>query len=78
MKTGDKVKVIKGDHNGKVGIIKSKDHSYRSFGIKKYGLKFNIVEEKGNIISVDANNVELLEDQAEGIRGQVDESKNRQ
>ena len=67
MEPGDKVKVIKGDHNGKVGIIKSKDHSYRKFGINKYGLRFNIVEENGNIISVDANNVELLEDQ-EDIR----------
>ena len=61
MEAGDKVKVIKGDHNGKVGIIKSKDHSYRIFGIKKYGLKFNIVEENGNIISVDANDIELVE-----------------
>jgi transcription antitermination factor NusG len=26
MKLGDKVKVIKGDYNGRVGIIKSKDH----------------------------------------------------
>ena len=73
MKPGDKVKIIKGDHNGKVGIIKSKDHSHRSFGIKKYGLRFNIVEENGNIISVDANNVELLEEQ-EDIREQADDS----
>ena len=62
MKPGDKVKVIKGDYNGRVGIIKSKDHSHRSFGIKKYGPRFNIVEENGNIISVDANDVELVKD----------------
>ena len=68
MKPGDKVKVIKGDYSGRVGIIKSKDYSHRSFGMKKYGLKFNIVEENGNIISVDANNVELLQDQEEGTR----------
>jgi hypothetical protein len=61
MKLGDKVKVIKGDYNGRVGIIKSKDHSYRNFGIKRYGLRFNIVEEKGNLISVDANDVKMVE-----------------
>ena len=61
MEPGDKVKVIKGDHNGKVGIIKSKDHSYRNFGIKKYGLHLNIVIENGNMISVDANDAELIE-----------------
>jgi len=61
MEAGDKVRVVKGDHIGKVGKIKSKDHSYRKFGIKKYGLKFNIVEENGNIISIDANDVELIE-----------------
>jgi ribosomal protein L24 len=61
MKIGDKVKVIKGDNNGKVGIIKSRDHSYRNFGIKIYGLKFNIVDEKGNKMFVDANDVELIE-----------------
>ncbi len=75
MKTGDKVKVTKGDHKGKVGIVKSKDHSYRSFGIKQYGLKYNIVEENGNTISVDANNVTLLGDQ-ENINEEVDERKN--
>jgi hypothetical protein len=68
MKIGDKVKVIKGAYNGKVGIIRSKDHSYRDFGIKKYGLRFNIVEENGNKISVDANDVELIEDKKEIIR----------
>jgi bifunctional DNA-binding transcriptional regulator/antitoxin component of YhaV-PrlF toxin-antitoxin module len=68
MKPGDKVKVIKGDYIDKIGIVKSKDHSYRSFGIKKYGLKFNIVEKNGNIISVDANNVELVKSHEEGIQ----------
>lgn len=61
MEPGDKVKVVRGDNIGKVGKIKSKDHSYRNFGIKKYGLHFNIVEENGNIISVDANDAELIE-----------------
>ncbi|MFH1663176.1 MAG: hypothetical protein ABH934_04590 [Chloroflexota bacterium] len=61
MKPGDKVKVIKGDYIDKVGKIKSKDHSYRIFGIKKYGLIFNIVEENGNMFSVNANDVELIE-----------------
>ena len=61
MKSGDKVKVMKGDHIGKVGVIKSKDHSYRNFGIKKYGLRFNIVEEEGNMFSVDANDTKLIE-----------------
>ncbi len=75
MKIGDKVKVIKGDHIGRVGVIKSKDHSYRNFGIKKYGLRFNIVEEKGNNISVDANDVELIEDKKEIIQEKVDENK---
>ncbi|MFC1866037.1 hypothetical protein ACFLYB_04930 [Chloroflexota bacterium] len=61
MEVGDKVKVVKGGHIGKIGIVKSKDHSYRKFGIKKYGLKFNIVEESGDIISMDANDAELVE-----------------
>lgn len=67
MKPGDSIKVIKGDYSGRIGIIKSKDHSYRNFGVKKYGLKFNIVEESGNLISVDANNVELIEDNNKDI-----------
>ena len=75
MKVGDKVKVIKGDHIGRVGVIKSKDHSYRNFGIKKYGLRFNIVEEKGINYSVDANDVELIEDKKETIQKKVDENK---
>jgi len=62
LKPGDKVKVIKGDYSGRVGIIKSKGHSHRNFGVKKYGLRFNIVEENGNIISVDADDVELVKD----------------
>jgi len=76
MKIGDRVKIIKGDHIGRVGIIKSKDHSRRIFGIKQYGLMYNIIEENGNRISVDANDVELVKDKKEIIREKADESKN--
>ena len=65
MKIGDKVKVIRGDYNSKVGIIKSKDHSYRDFGIRRYGLRYNILDENGNIFSVDAHDVKAIENQEE-------------
>jgi hypothetical protein len=76
MKIGDKVKVVKGDYIGRIGVIKSKDHSHRNFGIKQYGLRFNIIEENGNRISVDANDVELMEeDKKEIIKEKVDDSE---
>lgn len=74
MKAGDKVRVVKGDYNGRIGVIKSKEHSYRNFGVKKYALRFNIIEEEGNKISVDANDVELVKDEKEIIQEKIDES----
>ena len=64
MKVGDTVKVVKGNHSGMIGKIKSKDHSYRNFGVKKYGLRFNILQENGNVVIVDANDVKPFKDKA--------------
>ena len=68
MKVGNTVKVVRGNHIGMIGKIKSKDHSYRNFGVKKYGLRFNILKEDGDVVIVDANDVILFKDEAKVIK----------
>jgi len=75
MKVGDTVKIVRGDYNGMLGKIKSKDHSYRNFGVKKYGLRFNILLENGVVVIVDANDVQSYKDEVKVEKSKLENVK---
>ena len=62
IKLEDRVRVIRGDHIGKVGIVKSIDNTViGSYPNQTYTKTFNIMSKNGNMISVDANDTKLIE-----------------
>jgi transcription antitermination factor NusG len=61
MKTGDRVRVIKGNHIGMIGIVKSIDNTViGSFPNQTYAKTFNIMRKGGDMFSVNVNDVELI------------------
>ena len=61
MKTGDRVRVIKGDHIGTIGIVKSIDNTViGSFPNQTFTKTFNIMRKGGDMFSVNVNDVELI------------------
>ena len=61
VKLDDRVRVVRGDHIGKVGLVKSIDNTViGSYPKQTYTKTLNIMSKNGNIISVDANDAELI------------------
>jgi ribosomal protein L24 len=62
VKVDDRVRVVRGDHIGKVGIVKSIDHAViGSYPTQTYTKNLNIMSKNGNIFSVKVNDAELIE-----------------
>ena len=61
VKLDDRVRIVRGDHIGKVGIVKSIDNTViGSYPKQTYTKTFNIMSKNGNMLSVDANDVKLI------------------
>ena len=62
IKLEDRVRVVRGDHIGKVGIVKSIDNTViGSYPSQIYTKTFNIMSKNGNMFSVDSNDAILIE-----------------
>jgi ribosomal protein L24 len=61
VKLEDRVRIVRGDHIGKVGIVKSIDNTViGSYPNQTYTKTFNIMSKNGNMFSVNANDAELI------------------
>jgi len=57
----DRVRVIRGDHTGKIGIVKSIDNTViGSYPNQTFTKNLNIMSKSGNMFSVKVNDVELI------------------
>jgi ribosomal protein L24 len=66
VKLDDRVRIVRGDHMGKFGIVKSIDNTVvGSYPKQTYTKTFNIMSKNGNMFSVNANDVELMEGKKE-------------
>ena len=62
VKIDNRVRVVRGDHTGKIGIVKSIDNAViGSYPNQTYTKTFNIMSKNGNMFSVDANDAESIE-----------------
>jgi len=60
-KIDDRVRVVRGEHIGKLGMVKSIDNTVvGSYPNQTFIKTFNIMSKNGNMFSVDANDVELI------------------
>lgn len=61
VKIDNRVRVARGDHTGKIGVVKSIDNTVvGSYPNQSYTKTFNIMSKNGNMFSVNANDVELI------------------
>lgn len=61
IKIDDRVRVVRGDHIGKVGIVKSIDYSViGSYPNQASTKSLSIMSKNGNLFSVKENDVELI------------------
>jgi ribosomal protein L24 len=62
VKIDDRVRVVKGDHTGKIGIVKSIDNTVvGSYPNQTFTKTFNIMSKSGTMFSVKVNEIELIE-----------------
>ena len=61
IKIDDRIRVVRGVHTGKIGMVKSIDNTVVGvYPKQKYIKTFNIMDKYGTVISVSANNVEVI------------------
>ena len=61
VKIDNRVRLVRGDHTGKIGIVKSIDNAViGSYPNQTYTKTFNIMSKNGNMFSVNVNDVELI------------------
>jgi hypothetical protein len=62
VKVNDRVRIIRGNHIGKVGLVKSIENTViGSYPNQTYTKTFNVMSKNGNLISVNANDAKLIE-----------------
>ena len=61
IKIDDRIRVVRGDHTGKIGVVKSIDNTVvGSYPNQTYTKTFYIMSNSGNMFSVKTNEVELI------------------
>ena len=61
IKIDNRVRIIRGDHTGKIGIVKSIDNTViGSYPNQTFTKNLNIMSKSGNMFSVKVNDVELI------------------
>jgi hypothetical protein len=61
IKIDDRIRVVKGIHIGKIGMVKSINNTVVGvYPNQKYFKTFNVMDKYGTLISVDANDVEVI------------------
>lgn len=62
VKVNDRVRIIRGKHIGKVGLVKSIENTViGSYPNQTYTKTFNVMSKNGNLISINANDAKLIE-----------------